>query len=144
MTDEQEVTHTPNRAPTPPRWPRLLFRIVITGEALLALDQAALAGGFLSGNYSALGMHAAGAAATALAAVLLTITAVLLWRPGRGPGWPAVASAVLFTAEGVEIGLGYGRVLALHVPLGTAIIASALLMLVWAWRPVRQSSEEQA
>lgn len=31
--------------------------------------------------------------------------------------------------------MGYGRVLAVHVPLGAAIIACTLLMLVRAWRP---------
>ena len=63
--------------------------------------------------------------------------AVLFWRPGRGPGWPALATAALFFAEGMQIGMGYTRVLAIHVPLGVAIVASLLALSVWVvrWRP---------
>jgi hypothetical protein len=123
------------------------------------MTQAVLAGGFLSGHYGLLNLHALGADATGTMAIVQTIAAVLMWRPGGGPGWPALASGTLFAVEGVQIGLGYGRVLAVHVPLGTAIIACVALMLVWAWRttpagrtvqrppveqpPVQQSPVEQ-
>ncbi|TKA11226.1 hypothetical protein FCI23_12795 [Actinacidiphila oryziradicis] len=125
------------------RWARLLFRTVVTCEAVLALGQAVLAGSLLSGHYGALDLHAANATATGVTAIVQTITAVLLWRPGGGPGWPAVASASLFAAEGGQIVMGYGRVLAVHVPLGVIIIACTLLMLVWAWRPAADSSSAE-
>ena len=64
------------------------------------------------------------------------MAALLRWRPGGGPGWPALACAVLFGAEAGQIAMGYARVLALHIPLGVAITACTFLMLVWAWRPV--------
>ncbi|MFD8724636.1 hypothetical protein ACFV2H_43435 [Streptomyces sp. NPDC059629] len=134
----------PVQAPPPPandgrppvrRWALMLFRTVVTCEAVLALGQAVLAGSFLSGHYAALDLHALNASATGLTAVAQTAAALLLWRPGGGPGWPALASVALFGAEAGQIAMGYGRVLAVHVPLGVAIIACTFLMLVRAWRP---------
>ncbi|WNM31037.1 hypothetical protein RKE30_11750 [Streptomyces sp. Li-HN-5-11] len=130
----------PPAPPARPRWPLLLFRVLVTGEAVLAAGQAVLAGSFLSGHYGALDLHALNATATGLTAVAQTVAAVLLWRPGGGPAWPAVTSALLFGAEAGQIAMGYGRVLAVHVPLGVALIACTLLMLVRAWRPVAAAS----
>jgi hypothetical protein len=107
----------------------------VTCEAAFALGQAVLAGSFLSGHYGALDLHALGATLTGVTAIAQTVAALLLWRPGGGPLWPALASAALFAAEAGQIVMGYGRVLAVHVPLGVAIITATVLMLVRAWRP---------
>jgi hypothetical protein len=116
-------------------WTLVLFRAVVTCEAALALGQAVLAGSFLSGHYQALDLHALNAMATGLTAVAQIVAALLLWRPGGGPGWPLLTGMALFAAEAGQIAMGYGRTLAAHIPLGVAIIACTLLMLVWAWRP---------
>jgi hypothetical protein len=118
----------------PRPWALWLFRVVVSVEAVLAMGQAVLAGGFLAGHYGMLDLHAANAAATAVTAVVLTVVAVVMWRPGGGAGWPAVACGALFAVEGVQMGLGYGRVLLVHVPLGVSIIVCITLLLVWAWR----------
>src|SRR4051794_7302935 len=123
-----------NRARGTP-WPRWVFRVVVSVEAALAVGQPVLAGGFLSGHYPMLAWHAANATATGLTAIAMIAAGVLLWRPGRGPLWPALASAALFGLEAVQIVLGYGRVLAVHLPLGVTIIACLALLLAWAWRP---------
>lgn len=119
------------------RWPMTVFRIVITGEAVLALAQAALAGSFLSGNYGALHLHDLNGMIIEGVGLLQIIAGVLLWRPGGGRAWPAWTSALLVVAEDSQIGLGHDRTLAVHVPLGVTIIACIALMLVWAWRPER-------
>jgi hypothetical protein len=119
---------------TPRPWTLLLFRTVVTVEAVLGVLQPFLAGGFLSGNYGMLDLHALNASAVGIVCLLQIVAAVLLWRPGGGPAWPAQASAALFLAEGMQIGLGYARNLAIHVPLGTAIVACLIMMLVWSWR----------
>jgi hypothetical protein len=121
-------------------WARWVFRVAASVEVLLALGQPVLAGGFLSGHYSMLAMHAANATATGVTAIVMTGAGVLLWRPGRGPGWPALASAGLFVLEALQILLGYLKVLAVHIPLGVSIIASLVLLGVWAWRPARSAS----
>ncbi|MCP2339862.1 hypothetical protein [Actinomadura rupiterrae] len=109
----------------PKRWPVILFRVAAVLQALLVLLQAVLAGRFLSGGYGALSMHSANAMFTATVGLLTIAAAVLVWRPGGGPAkliGPSVAMVVL---ETVQITLGFGRVLALHVPLGTALLVGA-------------------
>lgn len=118
----------------PPTWPMWLFRVVVTIEAVLAFDQAVFAGQFVSGDYGALNSHETGAAVTNVVLLVETVAAVLLWRPGRGPRWPMLAAFTLFLASGVQIGIGYARVLVVHVPLGVTIIVLDVLVLVWAWR----------
>jgi hypothetical protein len=66
-----------------------------------------LAGDFLSGRYGALALHAATANTSGAIAVALTVAAVLLWKPGGGPGWPALAFGALIVAEGAQIGMGW-------------------------------------
>jgi heme A synthase len=34
----------------------------------------------------------------------------------------------------VQLGLGFSRSLAIHVPLGTTVIIAVFLLLVWAWQ----------
>jgi hypothetical protein len=110
---------------------------VVTIETMLGLAQALLAGEFLSGHYHGLSAHAHNAVALGVGGGLLAIAAILLWRPGRGPWWPALTCLLLLAAIGAQIRLGYGRVLAVHIPLGVTIITSFALMLAWAWRPAR-------
>ena len=118
----------------PPAWPLWLFRVVVTVEAVLAFDQAVFAGQFIAGDYGALNSHETGAGVTSVMLLVETVAAVLLWRPGRGPRWPMLAGLGLFLLTGAQIGMGYARVLAVHVPLGVTIIALDALVLVWAWR----------
>jgi hypothetical protein len=115
-------------------WPRWLFRGVITAQTVLAFAQAALAGGFLAGNYDFLALHRENATFTGITGILVLLCAVLQWRPGGGPAWPIFVSAGLFAAEAAQIMLGFSRVLAVHVPLGVAITAAIVVLLIWAWR----------
>jgi len=122
-------------------WPRWLFRAAITCEAVLAFGQAFLAGGFLAGHYDLLAMHQLNASVTGVTEIAVVVTAVLWWRFGGGPGRPIAVSAGLFGAEVVQIMLGYGRVLAIRVPLGVALVVGITMLLVWAWRgPVREGA----
>ena len=117
-------------------WPRWLFRAAISAETLLVFTQAGLAGGFLAGHYGFLDLHKANATYTGVTTLVVVVCAVLLWRPGGGPAWPIFVSAGLFAAEAGQIVLGYGRVLAVHIPLGVAITASIVVLAIWAWRDV--------
>jgi hypothetical protein len=129
-----------------PGWPAWLFRIVVTAEAVLAFNQAVFAGRFINGDYGAVASHSTGAAITELVLMVEVVAAVLLWRPGRGPAWPILASLGLFLLVGVQIALGFSRALAVHVPLGVTVIALDILMLVWAWRyrPARRPVSAEA
>jgi hypothetical protein len=58
----------------------------------------------------------------------------LVIRPGRGPWLPLVASLGIFGMIALQIVLGFGRALTVHVPLGVLTIFSAAALALWAWR----------
>jgi hypothetical protein len=125
---------------TPRGWAIWLFRLVVTITMVLAFLQAPLAGSFLSGRFGALALHKDNSTVIAIAAVVLAVSGVLLWRPGRGPGWAAVVGILFLAAIVLQTVLGYQRVLSVHVSLGVAIIALLVLLAVWAWRPIRSDA----
>jgi hypothetical protein len=117
------------------------LRVVVLVHAALVLAQAAFAGRFLAGDAAGLRAHEANAGLIELVALVQLGLAVVLWRPGRGPGWPALASLALLLAEGVQMGFGYEGRLALHVPLGVAIFGLTVAVALGAWRldrPIRE------
>jgi hypothetical protein len=85
------------------------------------LAQAILAGLFLDGDDAWRDWHAINGMVPPLLALVPVVLAVLVWRPGRGAGWPAVASVGLLLAILLQIAMGEAGVLAVHVPLGMAI-----------------------
>jgi hypothetical protein len=113
------------------RWP---FRVVITAAATLLFDQAVYAGQFLVGAFPALHTHRENAAVAGITVLAAALAAVLLRWPGGGPWWPMLACLGLSGLIAVQIGLGFGRVLAVHIPLGVTIIGLAAALAVWAWR----------
>jgi hypothetical protein len=119
-----------------PRFARPLRAIVLL-HAALVLTQAALAGQFLSGHETWLRVHETNAGIIQLVGLVQLVVAVLVWRPGGGPGWPALASLALLLAEEFQIGFGYARLLALHVPLGVAIFGLTVALLVGTGRLAR-------
>jgi hypothetical protein len=116
-------------------WARTLFRTLITLAAALAFLQTVFAGVFLSGHYAALDLHETNATIANATMFLATIAAVLVWRAGKGAGWPAAVCAALFLAEALEIFMGFSGVLSIHVALGTSIVAAFVVLLLRVWRP---------
>jgi cytochrome bd-type quinol oxidase subunit 2 len=91
--------------------------------ALLVFAQAVFAGLFLDGNRAWREWHAInGMLLIPLLALLAVVLAVLLWRSGGGPGWIGLASLALLLAIFIQIGMGQTSRLAVHVPLGVAIL----------------------
>jgi hypothetical protein len=118
-------------------WTHWLLRATVTVEAVLAVAQPIFIGAFLQGHYDALAWHKANATMVGIAAFAMVAAAVLHWRPGRGPGWVALACVVVAAAIVVQIVLGYSRTLAIHIPLGVLIVTASVSLLVWSWRPAR-------
>ena len=113
------------------------LRAVVLLHAALILAQAAFAGQFLAGDSAWVRVHELNAGIIHLVAFVQLVVAILVWRPGRGPGWPALASLALLLAEELQLGFGYARMLALHVPLGVAIFGLTVAMLVATRRLTR-------
>jgi heme A synthase len=106
----------------------------MTVAATLLANQAVYAGQFLAGTYGSLHTHRENATYAGIAVAAAAAAAVLLRWPGRGPLWPALASVGLFGLIAAQIMIGFARVVAVHIPLGVAIIVLAVLLTVWAWR----------
>lgn len=132
MQDAVSPTIVSRRRPAPV-WPRVLFRVAATVAAVMLFDQAVFAGQFLSGVYPALEVHRENATYAGISVLVAAVCSVLLLRPGRGPWWPLVAYAGVFVLIGVQIALGFAHVLAVHVPLGVAIIMISAAIAVWSW-----------
>lgn len=112
-------------APVGVRRPALAraMRVVLWLLAVSLLAQVIFAGLFLDGHDAWRNWHAAnGMVLLPLLALVQVVLAVVVWRPGRGPGWPAIASVGLLVAILLQIAMGQAGLLAVHVPLGVAIV----------------------
>ena len=119
----------------PEPWAYWPFRIVAVAETVLIFDQAIYAGRFLAGDFGGLALHKDNATYTGIVLLVQFVAAIALRWPGRGPLWPALTCLGMFGVIALQIILGYARMLAIHVPLGVALITGTVLMLIWAWRP---------
>jgi hypothetical protein len=127
--------------PAPGQQPRVtlwLLRVALTVQAAAAVAQPVIAGRYLSGDFDALAVHAAVGGLVMLATMPAFGAAVLYWLVGRGAGWPALTLVAMFVAVIAQIALGALRVLAIHIPLGVAIVATAVALAVWSFRPAAQ------
>ncbi len=113
---------TAGRRPAP-GWPIVVVRVVSLLVLLQVFVQAALAGGFVTGNVDLLGLHTANGILLVLTTAALLPATVLLRRPGRGPWWPILFSVALWWLVAVQVGFGFGRQVGLHIPLGVAIMS---------------------
>jgi hypothetical protein len=112
-------------APVGVRRPALAraMSLVLWLLAVSLLAQVIFAGLFLDGHDAWRNWHAAnGMVLLPLLALVQVVLAVVVWRPGRGPGWPAIASVGLLVAILLQIAMGQAGLLAVHVPLGVAIV----------------------
>jgi hypothetical protein len=115
------------------RWPIIVIRALVVVILLQVLTQAALAGGFITGDVGLLGLHSANAILLALTSAALLPATILLVRPGRGPWWPILLSIALWTAIVLQIGLGYARQVGLHIPVGMSIMGLTAAFTWWAF-----------
>jgi hypothetical protein len=128
------TTAAPLGAASRPAWPLGLFRGVATLYAVATVAQPFLAGLFLSGSFSALKAHEVTGQAVGGLGIVTLLCAVLLWRL-RGTSTMAVRmSAGLLVADILQIILGYDRILALHIPLGVALVMGVGRLAIYAWR----------
>jgi hypothetical protein len=105
----------------------LLFLKVMAGlHAVLALAQPIIAGTYLDGSSTAIRVHESAGSTLPLLALAALVAAFLDRRRG-GPVWPAIAAGSLMIAETAQIMIGYSRSLAIHIPLGVAIVVTSIL-----------------
>jgi hypothetical protein len=121
-----------------------VLRIILLLHAGLLSAQPILAGYFLSGDVDAMNIHSPIGSTVWMLAMLQFVVAVLYWLAGGGRGWPVLLTVVLFFAEFVQLIFGSLQNFAVHVPLGTAIVITAVWMAVWSFRPAARRSRKEA
>ncbi|PRX96165.1 hypothetical protein [Allonocardiopsis opalescens] len=123
----------PLSPPVPRRHGFLIaLRVAVGAHAAMVLLQAASAGGLLSGADGMWAVHGAGAGAVHVLGLVQLVAAVLYWRPGGGPPWPAWASLALLLLGMAQSAVGGSGAVAVHVPLGVAVFGLTVWMLTWA------------
>lgn len=110
------------------------LRAALLLHAVDAVLQPILIGGYLDGAYDLVGIHGLNGSLLLLLCLLSGLAALAYWLTG-GRAWLTPVLAILWFAEGFQLGMGYARVLSLHIPLGVAIVALAVAVAGWAWTP---------
>jgi hypothetical protein len=86
-------------------------------------------------------LHAGGAVVLHLLSGLAAVAAVLLWRQGGAPAWPAILAAVLFVLTFVQASTGGRDTLWIHVPGAMVLTVGAVWLAVASFGPaVRRPS----
>jgi hypothetical protein len=136
MTTQADAVTGEPAAPQPPadRGPRVslqLLRVVAVLHSLAFLAQPVFAGGYLMGDVDSLTMHDINAFIITGLDVVQLICAIVYFWAGRGRAWPIWASLAVALAVEVQVGMGYERLLVVHLPLGVSLTVAQVLVTVW-------------
>jgi len=138
-TEGQPGAGPPGPTITEPRparaWTGWLLRLLLTGQAAMAALQPILIGRYLDGDFDQLAGHSLNGSLLPAITMLCIIGAALHASVGRGPLWPIPVTVLLVPVEGVQLAAGYSHSLAVHIPLGTGLVAVLLLLAAWSWTP---------
>ncbi|OHV50512.1 hypothetical protein BCD48_10465 [Pseudofrankia sp. BMG5.36] len=117
-----------------PRATLQVLRVAAVLHALAFLLQPVFAGEYLEGDVDALALHHANAGVvTGLDVIQLVCAIVFFWK-GRGRAWPIWASLAIALAVEVQVGVGFDRLLVVHLPLGVSLVVGQVLTTVWLFR----------
>ena len=119
------------------------LRLVAAVHAIAICLQPILAGVYLNGSGSALRIHEPIGLAVTFTGLIQLLIATVWWRAGGRIGAPVV-SLLIVAGEGVQVGMGYSRQLAIHIPLGIALVAGAVGFAIWTRRLMRRPVEVAA
>ncbi|TDD59799.1 hypothetical protein E1263_13550 [Kribbella antibiotica] len=119
------------------------LRIVLLLHCILICAQPILAGYFLAGEADAMNLHGPIGSTVWMFGFFQIVAACIYWLGGGGRPWPLLASLVLVVAEFVQLTFGYLQNFAVHIPLGTAIVAVVIWMTVWSFRPAARRGRQE-
>jgi hypothetical protein len=121
--------------PSGPRRTLGFLRATVAVSTACVCAQPVLAGGYLAGTFDFLDYHSANGEIIGGLMLVQLLAAALYRRPGGGSGVPLMLTVAEFVAVVVQIGMGYSRSLAVHIPLGVFVVLLALHVCVWVYRP---------
>jgi hypothetical protein len=131
------VTDVTAESPPPDRRPRAslqVLRVVAVLHSLAFLAQPVFAGEYLMGDVDSLALHTINAVVVTALDVIQFVCAVVYFWAGRGRAWPIWASLAIALAVEVQVGMGFERVLVVHLPLGVSLAVGQVLVTVWLFR----------
>jgi hypothetical protein len=99
----------------------------------LILLQAITAGQLLAGTPGWRAVHAGGAMVIVLIALAQVVTAILIWRPGRGTARMLGPTIGILVVLLVQAYLGDSHNRAIHVPLGVLMFGGTLMLTRQLW-----------
>jgi hypothetical protein len=119
------------------------LRLVAATHAIAICLQPILAGVYLNGSGGALRIHEPLGLALTFTGLFQLLVATIWWRSGGRLLAPVLALLILL-GEGFQVGMGYSRQLALHIPLGIALVAASVAFAFWTGRrPTEVGSTER-
>jgi len=110
----------------------VFLRIVLTLFAVTLLWQPVSAGLFVSGSPGMLTWHSVGAALAMFLALPMILASILLLAAG-GTWWPLPVSVLLLVLVVAQMAFGGTGLLAVHMPLGTALFGVGGWLCWWSW-----------
>ena len=109
------------------------LRLVAGVHAVAICLQPVFAGIYLNGSGAAMRMHEPIGLALTFTGLFQLLIATNWWRSGGRMLAPA-ATLLITLGEGIQVAMGYTRQLAIHIPLGIALVAGAVAFAVWTTR----------
>lgn len=113
------------------------LRVVAVVNALALILQPVLAGLFLSGQDSAIDLHATTATVVVAVGLVLTVLGFLAWRRRLAGRAVFTVAAALLVAEVLQTAIGYAHLMWLHVPLGVLLFGGMVQLLPQVMRAGR-------
>ena len=110
-----------------------VLRVAAGVHALGVCLQPVFAGVYLDGSPAGMRMHEPTGLVVVALGIVQLLVATFWWRAGGR--WVAPSAGLVIVAgEVVQVAMGYSRQLAIHIPLGVALVASAVAFAVWVNR----------
>ena len=130
----REPAASPPPADRGPRASLQVLRVVAVLHSLAFLGQPVYAGGYLMGDVDSLALHDINAFVITGLDLAQLICAVVYFWGGRGRAWPIWTSLAVALAVEVQVGVGFERLLVVHLPLGVALTVGQIVLTMWLFR----------
>jgi hypothetical protein len=121
-----------------------VLRVTAVLHAVAICLQPVFAGIYLNGSPDGMRMHEPTGLAIVFLGLAQLLAATIWWRTsGR---WQApVMSLLILIGEVFQVAMGYSRQLAVHIPLGIALVATTVALAFWInrQRVSRQQADRQ-